>query len=511
MKLSTTLVSRELARHHRLSVLGTTSARLRLRRPELLERGTRDLEPGHLYVGRCEQLPQRPTVGSGATVVVCDRSPRLRWFRERCCVIVVEDEPAVERVFNEVQGAYLRYDLWEETLYNVVADDASIPALLEASGQVLEGSLVVVGPDFRLLALSGGNGPEEGTGPIPVSDEAGNLNPLGMSEFLAEHEMETSRRDPFQLEVSGLSTFNQNLYDGDEYLGCLALVARPGRACDEADAPVLAFLSTMVIWAMRRLAVSPDAFRGSLRPALRTLVENGPLDARSLASLAAARGSYVCVKIRPGRHATRLPPDYVRNVVEAQVPDTVTFVHEGFYVVAFVRLDGLAPEGGRRAELERRLVELSRTIGAKMGVSDHLLGLESARTYYLQAGIALENGMAMDPERSVFRFQDYALPELLLNALGELSVEAYYTPGLRRLFSHDENSAVSYVDTLEALLAHDMNVTRTARDLFVHRSTLIERLGHIREAMSGELDDPDDVLRIRVALAARRLEQRLKA
>ena len=239
------------------------------------------------------------------------------------------------------------------------------------------------------------------------------------------------------------------------------------------------------------------------------VVGNMLIDALSLSALAAERGSYVCLKMRLNSRGRQLPLSYVRNLVEDNLPDTVAFVHQRSYVVAFSRLDGLAPEGERRAALERLLAPMTDSIGMRVGISDHLLGLESARTYYLQAGVALELGMALDPKGTVYRFQQYALPELIMNSLGELPVEAYYTPGLRRLLEHDGHSSVSYIDTLERYLSLNMNVSATARELYLHRSTLIERLSRIREDMGQELDDPKTRLRIQLLLEARGLERSL--
>ena len=515
MKLNARIVARALSRGHDVEMFGQPEGRLLLRRPELLERGRCDLEPNHLYVGRCEDLPQLAEVGPGVVLVMTDVSPRLRWFRERCCVIMVKGMPEVAGVFNEVQRCFLRYDLWEETLYNIVNDDASIQAMLEASTQVLDGTLEVIDAGFRLLATTSAevddwtDDSRDAPG-VPMSDAQGNLNPAAVRDFLAEHEPMMAVAEPFIIEVAGVSTLNVNLLEGEEYLGCLSLISQDGGQCDQADTPVLAFLGALVRRAMHRLDIQAGPGRGNLRDWLRTLVRNGTLDALSLASLASERGSYVCVKSRPASRTARLPLTYVRNVIEAAIPNTVAFEHERSCVVAFVRLEGLAPEGERRRELDRRLEELTGVVGIRAGVSDHLLGLESARTYYLQASIALDNGVALDPGQAVYRFQDYALQEMLLNSVGELPVEAYYTPGMRQLFAHDASSPVSYVNTLEHLLANNMNVTHTAQELYVHRSTLIERLGRIREAMGDELDDPACRLRIQLALAARRADAHIR-
>lgn len=516
MRLNAEIVSRELARTYQLRSEGPAERELLLHRPELLEADARELLDNHLYVCRVEQLPQRTAIGENVAIVTIGSSPRLRVFRERCHVISIEGKGDLFEVFNQIQRLFQRYSHWKETLLTILTDDASIPAMLDASTQVLEGSLDVLDANLHLLGWTTSKEAErlarEGGYPLlPIADESGNLNPDSMSEFLAQHDLAMDVGTPFVMTVSGLSVLNANLLEHGTYLGCLSVMAPPGSSCDMADAPVVALLAEFVKRAMRRLDVSADKTKGSLRRSLSALVDGEKLDALSSSTLAAEGGSWVCLKMRLNKRGARLPLAYVRNLVEDNVPDTVAFIHQRSYVVAFVRLDGLAPEGERRHELERLLEPLTGSIGMRVGISDHLRGLESARTHYLQAGIALENGMAVSPEATIYRFQDYALPELIMNSLGELPAEAYYTPGLRKLFAHDEHSPVSYVDTLECYLSLNMSVSATARALYLHRSTLVERLGHIRDAMGSELDDSLTRLRIRIVLEATRFDRELRS
>ena len=48
-------------------------------------------------------------------------------------------------------------------------------------------------------------------------------------------------------------------------------------------------------------------------------------------------------------------------------------------------------------------------------------------------------------------------------------------------------------DTL-AYLEENLNATQTARELYIHRSTLLYRLERIREILDSDLTDPDELL-----------------
>jgi DNA-binding PucR family transcriptional regulator len=109
-----------------------------------------------------------------------------------------------------------------------------------------------------------------------------------------------------------------------------------------------------------------------------------------------------------------------------------------------------------------------------------------------------------------FNFRKYALNELILNAQNDLPLDTYYPDGLRRLISHDEESNTSYIETLRVYLNNNMAATKTAGDLFIHRSTLLERLDRINAILKEDLKDPDVRLQLMIILKALEIEKQLK-
>jgi DNA-binding PucR family transcriptional regulator len=145
-----------------------------------------------------------------------------------------------------------------------------------------------------------------------------------------------------------------------------------------------------------------------------------------------------------------------------------------------------------------------------IGVSDPFSDIYGAQLYYLQACAALENGRLFEPQEHFYLFQNYALTELIINALGKLPVEMYFTDGLRRLARHDLSSAVSYIQTLRAYLENNMSISKTARKLFINRSTLIERISRIKRDLNTDLSDPDERLRFLILLKALDIQNKLQ-
>ena len=111
-----------------------------------------------------------------------------------------------------------------------------------------------------------------------------------------------------------------------------------------------------------------------------------------------------------------------------------------------------------------------------------------------------------DAAENIFYFEDHLLRQLLANAIGETPVRFFFPEGLKRLRQHDLSSEVSYIDTLRVYLNNNMSISRTAREMALHRSSLIDRLERIRQILDLDLSDPDTRLTLQIALRAEELK-----
>ncbi|MER5771679.1 PucR family transcriptional regulator [Streptomyces sp. NPDC001985] len=95
--------------------------------------------------------------------------------------------------------------------------------------------------------------------------------------------------------------------------------------------------------------------------------------------------------------------------------------------------------------------------------------------------------------------------ELLLWRLrGEPDLAGFVGRALGGLREHDAVSRPVLLPTLEAYLAHAGRKAETARELHLNRQTLYNRLARIADLLSADLDDPQTVLTLTLALQARR-------
>jgi len=499
MKLNADLVFAGLSEDLGATMSGPREPRLKLARPEFLEPDARTLEHDRVYVARADRLPNHPDVGRGAMLVCVGESSRTRHLAERCCVVSVRATASLHAVFNQVQHVFDRYDAWEEELREALDGTCDVQRMLEVSLPIFNRTLLLIDADFRII---GSTAPEGSKAFQAVRALDGTLSIDDVAQFLGAHDLSMSVAEPFVLDILDTCTLNTNLLDGDTYRGCLVIDCSRNtyRPCDK---PLAAFLAATLLKAMRHLTYM-GADVGSLRQSLQDLIEGTPLGTRALDSLEAASqgSSFACVRIRVPQSAETMPLGFIRSKVSHAFERCWTFEHHRSSVIAIVDVSSTCSEEGMKAYMGDALGHILESIDARAGVSDSFRQLTEARPYFLEATEAFENGIIFQPDQRIFCFQDYALHCLLANAPGELPLELYEPAGLRRLRDHDEHSGVSYLETLHAYLRNNQGATATAKELYLHRSTLLERLRRIEGLLGCDLGDSDTCLRLRLLMRA---------
>ncbi|MBQ9003237.1 MAG: helix-turn-helix domain-containing protein [Eggerthellaceae bacterium] len=317
-------------------------------------------------------------------------------------------------------------------------------------------------------------------------------------------------REPLVISLLDQTTLNYNLIDGEAYRGCVT-IHYTHRAFKPSDKPLIKVLGRAVMNAISKHSIRSPEGPGSLRQALQGLVEERPLDSveRDVV-LGANKGErYVCMRMKRSSKLEQLPLGYVRNAVESAFPRSVVFEYRKNSIVAVLRIGDMDSEAYRQAIAEG-VTPFIGSMEMKAGISNPFDDLRSVRSLYLQADAALDIGVLFAPSENLYFFNDYALHEMVMDMASVHQIDTLLDEGLRKLIEHDANSSTSYVSTLQSFLNNESSVAKTAAELYVHRSTLMERLSRIRRFLGIDLDDPDERLRLQVLLKAIQVRDELR-
>jgi len=505
MKLNSDTLFDNLLSMFTVEINGPKSIELCLERPVLFTDDLRELSDNHLYVVIAERLPTRMSVGSNVTIICIGDAPQLAFYQIRCCVICIKSNTDLFRIFNVVQGIFNRYDKWHEKLREILDQNASIQEMLAVSESIFQNPMFVIDSNFHYLAYSGGVSYETSYS----TSDSGNLDIEKLGQFLELHEPSMHVREPLLLRLLDTETLNFNLYEMDSYIGCFTIDYRD-RNHRASDIPLGKILTNMIELALHKFSgILNDNYSVS-RKVLQDIVDGMPVDyeQQRMVETAQKKKKYICAKMKLSSRFAKLPLGYICNRVESAFPGSIAFERKGD-IICFVEIES-AKDQDFAQYLEEKMTLFINSMDLRIGISDPFSDLFSARMYYHQSSAALENGTLVRPTEKYYVFQDYALTELVINSLGRLPTELFFTDGMRRIAAHDAESSVSYLKTLRVYLNNNMNITKTAADLYVHRSTLLERIARIERELDADLQDSDVRLRLQLLLKAMMLHETIR-
>ncbi|NLU23608.1 MAG: PucR family transcriptional regulator [Clostridiales bacterium] len=212
------------------------------------------------------------------------------------------------------------------------------------------------------------------------------------------------------------------------------------------------------------------------------------------------RGVFV---IRPIDDRTEtIPLDVIQNLFPDRQNDFVISVGE-----ADVALIHQLPENISGRELERVAAQLEEAlrVGGEsrvfVGIGTVACHLRDLAKSYKEAQIAIEVGKVFDTERYIINYENLGIGRLIYQ-LPTTLCEMF----LQEVFKKNPIDALDQetLFTIYKFFENNLNVSETARKLFVHRNTLVYRLEKIKKLTGLDLREFDDAITFKVALMVKK-------
>ncbi len=506
MKLSADILYSHLAGQYKAAIYGPRTEELTLQRPQFFMDGEEAFLTDHLYLATVEHLPKRPPVRENSVLVCIGENLLLNYYKERMCVIVIRQRADFFKVYQEIQKVFDLYDAWERTILHDLLTGQEIRKLLADSTAVFSGPLYVLDQSFRVIASS-----ETKVDSNWSASDSGSLSFDSLSKFLSASDLMMDRREPIRFEAYGIRTLNVNLFNREgRYEGCLC-ESLPEGDFREGEDKLAVYLADHILLALENNPQMINDTSSSFKKVLQALLGEMPLSHSQRAVLLGSnkRSAFICIYMRSMRGRNRIPLSYICSTFEEEFSASYAF-EDGDGAVAFLDLSAFSGgEQAYQAKLNPRLERFISQMNLTAGISNEFTDLFNIRIHFLQAQSALENGLLISPDGHFFYFSSYALMEMIMNSPGDLPLQAYYPSGFAKLISHDEKAGVSYLETLKVFLEENLSYSAAAAKLYVHRSTLIDRIARIEKELGMDLADPDDRLQLSILLKARELEMAL--
>jgi len=471
--------------------------------PVFYERGEK-LEKGRIYVVRTQDLPK--SADTACLFVCIGGRPSRLWSGWKGAVWFIEDTSLdILHLFNRVQRMYERVASWDAKMQELVDGNAEIAELVRASIPLFENGITITDYDLRVLVtckVRQINGRDE----VFISNHYDRI-PNAVSISLGNtHAQNTKLREPYtyagQEEYPEGMNYCINLFLGDTYVGTCTLWDRihPLRESDY-------LLFQRFVYHIRQvLAVqswtSPGQFV-TLKAIFSELLQRFPVSEEDLILAVNAQknnllcqglqfGGWRCVVMTSANKRKTLPEGYLCETLESMLPNTTAIVHDGL-LVCFC----MFPTGNSWEEMiDGQLKPYLRDMNFRAGISASFQDVFKVRDYYLQAKAIVETGLKRNPEILYHYVENQALLYMLQHCTGEFALEFLMSDGLLELRRMD--GGVDYWETLRRYLDNECNASRTAQELYLHRSSILPRLEKIKSVV--KMDTPDQRLYLRLIL-----------
>jgi carbohydrate diacid regulator len=198
--------------------------------------------------------------------------------------------------------------------------------------------------------------------------------------------------------------------------------------------------------------------------------------------------------------------NFILHLFQESREDLVCPINQSQWLV--IKETGPEKEGKLKQSAERAADQLTAflkrqgiTGSVSISCGKSYAGLEGAFRSYQQAYKALKAGLEKEPGKCVYAFDSWAiLPDLLLEGIN-LEILELFADDICRIWHHPEAEVL--IETFLAYCESSMNVSRAARNLYVHRNTLAYRLNKISEMVRIDLQSFEQCLVLYIALKKR--------
>lgn len=500
MNLSLALLKEKLKPIVKDANLGINCSLLHLPHP-VFYAGEARLDSHILYISSAEKLScDLAFMPASALISIGDPPPTF--INDQLELLVIDETADIFELSNTIHKIYETYGIWDAELQMCLRRQKSLQHLADLSEHIFENGISIMNADFYMVAHSTMNASQDSdelhlgsSGRIPIEQVNLFKNDKDYNEIKNE-------RDVFiyPAEVLPFRTLCKNIFLNDTFLFRI-IVSEISHPFTDSDSQILEHLANQLIQDSDYLATFHRSKNSQLATLFQNIMSGNAYDQtafeKELKQMNWSQNSTYClVHIKPSSqdiyHTTTT---YFCNVIMQDFRQTFAFSHVQSILV-IINLDHLnEPRDVYFKKFNRMIKEGN----FRVGYSNYCTGLKDLKDYFREAEIALEIGSRYDPAKSTHKFCDIVLPYMLNQISHELPGRLLVSPILLRLQKYDLKNHTDYVKTLEVFLNNNLNALQTAKDLFIHRATIVYRLERIKEIGKTDLKNKNDLLHLNLS------------
>lgn len=506
MKLNTDIIKEYLENQYSLTAKGENNEEMTLERPVFYS-SKEETGANRVYLCEEKDLPYLLHKDNENLIIYCGNVQSVDNIKGNHNILILPKDTDMRLLFNDLQRIFDHYDKWDRDLRTLAVKEGNYEKVLKISIPIFENQIIINDRDLRIVASIQW---EDGT-----HFKKGRWNVVNGAFVSAPKlsSMEAIYNDDYKKFTTPMiyshpdhagnhiKVYRINMFLSERYIGCVSMPEIKTKLTPGKMALFRHFASVIEESFIQN--GMGDTNKTSLKSLIRNLVEGTPVDEIQLYYALNNRifeefpKEWICLVIRPeGFHrflnaGNSIHQSYLCNHLEDGIRNAVAFC-QGEDIILFSPL--------KEDFTIEHLCEKTNTIledtTFRCGISNGFQNIADARLYSHQAYYALQENR----NNTFCRFNEIALSYMLSHCSGEFTGEPILSPAMRKLFASSPKQTTDYKETWKVYLDNEMNASQTAKDLHIHRSTLLQRLEYIYKLLGKSKFTPEEKLYMRICL-----------
>ncbi len=406
-------------------------------------------------------------------------------------IILAHDN--INDVLNSILDAFEHYNDWSNDIMQKIREQYPLETVLEAGKDLLHKYLVLADPTFLIYQSYGD---PELISPFPKYEEAIRNKMLPLDVLLTinqNSEIRIPNIPSYEVPVPSMqiNTIVTNLFSFTTHNGWLITNNALGSYSQSEKDLQDAFAEVLEIW----LSYNEQSRKKTDRESIfRDLLDGNPIDESSFSRLEVFhwyRTDEKQLYVIQGDPSSSANPLYaVIRMIEHLNPYGFIFFYEDHlvYVVDIMLQD--------MAEHDRQLTKILSSSHCVAGKSPRFTNLNQLPRQHIAAkttaSYAFQQNLIIADVNQIF------IPYLQF-LIKENSVLPLLHADLETLRKYDQENQTDLCHTLRIFLRNQLNYTKTAHDLYIHRSTLLYRISRIQDLIDFDMEDYDHIFQLELS------------
>jgi len=451
------------------------------------------LSPDHLYLCAWENLPRSPNISGLAFVVLGGGAAACQYLEQSgASGIILDGDADFFLVLERIQDTFLFYHRLFDELTKAILQDEPFVSLLNICTRFFDSPVMLFDASLSLIAISTNVAVPETDRDFQETLSTGFSSVPLMSELKRRGLTSLLNASPVALFMEpgpGYAPFiSTNFFDQGERIASLSIVQTvvplSSAQLGLADA-ITGLLAPKILKHFHSLTHQ----RILLKECIESLLGGKEIDPAWLSATLVQFGwgiqdDYLLLRIVWPQHAVQNGTvEHSKNVYADLFPGCITLDISDTFVMV---VHGKEVWSGNTRPLAA-LQELLATDDARCGASLPFRNFMVLREQFQMAGAALDFAK---PGNCLAHYADIMHQHLFAELAKNWPLQSFCLSEVIKLHEQDRKAGGYYIQSLLVYLKHERSLKAAAKELHIHRNSLVYRLNQIQKVTGMNFNDP---------------------